>query len=41
MDRTSITLGSKTRDRLKEHKENRGLPNYDAALRDLLDRGQN
>lgn len=37
MDRTSITLGSETRDDLREYKHERDLPNYDAALRDLLD----
>jgi len=37
MDRTSITLGSETRDDLREYKRDRDLPNYDAALRDLLD----
>ena len=39
MDRTSITLGSETRTELREYKRDRDLPNYDAALRDLLDGG--
>lgn len=37
MDRTSITLGEDTRNALREYKHDRELPNYDAALRDLLD----
>jgi hypothetical protein len=40
MDRTSITLGSETRNKLRRYKDERDLPNYDAALRDLLDGGQ-
>ena len=39
MDRTSITLGEDTRNALREYKHDRELPNYDAALRDLLDGG--
>ena len=39
MDRTSITLGSETRNELREYKRDRDLPNYDAALRDLLNEG--
>ncbi|MDB2253513.1 hypothetical protein PM033_17470 [Halorubrum ezzemoulense] len=37
MDRTSISLGSQTRNKLRRYKQERELPNYDAALRDLLD----
>jgi hypothetical protein len=37
MNRTSITLGEDTRNALREYKHDRDLPNYDAALRDLLD----
>ena len=36
MDRTSISLGSQTRNKLRQYKQERNLPNYDAALRDLL-----
>lgn len=36
MDRTSITLGSETRDALRDYKQAEEHPNYDAALRDLL-----
>jgi hypothetical protein len=36
MDRTSITLGSDTRNALREYKRERDLPNYDAALEQLL-----
>jgi hypothetical protein len=39
MDRTSITLGEETRNELREYKRDRDFPNYDAALRDLLDGG--
>ncbi|WP_255417662.1 hypothetical protein [Halorubrum sp. 48-1-W] len=38
MDRTSITLGSGTRNDLREYKHDRDLPNYDAAIRELLGR---
>lgn len=37
MDRTTICLGSETRNALREYKHDRELPTYDAALRDLLD----
>ena len=37
MDRTSITLGSETRNELREYKRDRDLPNYDAAIATLLD----
>lgn len=36
MDRTSITLGSDTRNQLRDYKQDRGLDNYDEAVRDLL-----
>lgn len=36
MDRTSITLGSETRDDLRAYKQERDLANYDEAVRDLL-----
>lgn len=36
MDRTSITLGSKTRDALRNYKHDQDLPNYDAAITELL-----
>ncbi|MFC6616324.1 hypothetical protein ACFQAS_15650 [Halopenitus salinus] len=39
MDRTSITLGSETRDALREYKHDRELSNYDEAVRDLLQDG--
>ena len=33
---TTVSCGSDTRDRLREYRDNRELPNYDAALRKLL-----
>lgn len=36
MDRTSIPLGTATRDGLKEYKEDNGLSNYNEAVKDLL-----
>jgi hypothetical protein len=36
MDRTSIPLGTATRDALKAYKEQHDLENYNAALQDLL-----
>jgi hypothetical protein len=36
MDRTSIGLGSDTRDSLRAFKNAEGHPNYDAAVQDLL-----
>ncbi|MFD1525736.1 MULTISPECIES: hypothetical protein [Halolamina] len=36
MDRTSIPLGTATRDALKEYKEEHDLENYNAAVQDLL-----
>ena len=38
MDRTSIGVGSATRDRLKAYKEAIGADNYDEAINDVLDR---
>jgi hypothetical protein len=37
MDRTSISLGSSTRNALREYKKERDLPNYDAAVSALLE----
>lgn len=37
MDRTSITLGSDTRDALRDYKAEADHPNYDAAVRTLLE----
>lgn len=37
MDRTSISLGSDTRNALREYKQKEDLPNYDAAIATLLD----
>lgn len=37
MDRTSLGAGSySTRDAVAEYRDNHNLPNYDAALRQLL-----
>lgn len=36
MDRTSITLGSETRNQLRDYKKDRDLDNYDEAVQDLL-----
>jgi hypothetical protein len=36
-DITTVSCGSETRDRLREYRDERELPNYDAALRELLD----
>lgn len=36
MDRTSVVMGSETRDSLREFKKSNDLPNYDAAVRALL-----
>jgi len=41
MDATSVTLGSDTRDRLKEYKAENGFQNYDEAVKSLLQRVEN
>lgn len=40
MDVTTIQCGKRTRDRLKEYRDENGLSNYDEALNDLLNDGQ-
>jgi hypothetical protein len=37
MDVTTVPCGSETRDALADYRDDNDLPNYDAALRDLLD----
>jgi len=41
MDATSITLGTETRDRLKEYKENNDCYSYNEALNRLLEESEN
>lgn len=38
MDITTVSCGERTRDSLAEYRDNRGFQNYDAALRDLLEK---
>jgi hypothetical protein len=37
MDITTVSCGSETRKQLAEYRDEHNFPNYDAALRDLLD----
>lgn len=37
MDRTTVVVGSDTRDKLADYRDGNDHPNYDVALRDLLD----
>lgn len=37
MDRTTVMVGDKARQRLADYRDANDHPNYDVALRDLLD----
>lgn len=37
MDVTTVPCGSETRDALADYRDENDFPNYDSAIRDLLD----
>lgn len=37
MDRTSVVVGKEARERLAEYRDKQELPNYDVALKTLLE----